>query len=150
MWRGSRAWRHERYSRELYLRCKTALLLVPERAKQRMCLTESLAVDPVFSISFSSVQMFEGTYSPPFYLDLYNFKDGAQDDIFLDSYSSIPPPSPTQREVPTPINHTIPTQSPASTRRRDLVPRTAEEPGVFASLFNSLFSIKAKYTREAF
>ncbi len=26
--------------------------------------------------------MFEGTYTPPLYLDLYNFHDGAQKDIF--------------------------------------------------------------------
>ncbi|KDQ59092.1 hypothetical protein JAAARDRAFT_652144 [Jaapia argillacea MUCL 33604] len=38
--------------------------------------------------------MFEGTYSPPFYTDLYAFFDGSQDDIFQDSYLSIPPPSP--------------------------------------------------------
>ena len=38
--------------------------------------------------------MFEGYYSPPFYTDLYNFKDGAQNDIFIDSYDEIPPPSP--------------------------------------------------------
>jgi len=38
--------------------------------------------------------MFEGTYSPPVYNDLYNFVDGAQDDIFIDSYLSIPNPSP--------------------------------------------------------
>lgn len=38
--------------------------------------------------------MFEGTYSPPVYNDLYNFLDGAQDDIFTDSYVSIPTPSP--------------------------------------------------------
>jgi hypothetical protein len=26
--------------------------------------------------------MLEGTYTPPLYLDLYNFHDGAQNDIF--------------------------------------------------------------------
>lgn len=36
--------------------------------------------------------MFEGTYSPPVYNNLYNFLDGAQDDIFNDSYVSIPEP----------------------------------------------------------
>ena len=45
--------------------------------------------------------MFEGTYAPPFYLDLYNFKGGAQDDIFVDSYATIPPPSPNSTVVPT-------------------------------------------------
>ncbi|THU83384.1 hypothetical protein K435DRAFT_784205 [Dendrothele bispora CBS 962.96] len=38
--------------------------------------------------------MFEGTFAPPFYTDLYNFIDGAQDDIFQDSYESLPDPSP--------------------------------------------------------
>jgi len=28
------------------------------------------------------LQMFEGTYSPPLYNDLYDFKDGAQNYIF--------------------------------------------------------------------
>ena len=48
-------------------------------------------------------QMFEGTYAPPFYTDLYNFKDGAQDDIFVDSYAEIPTPSANQTVVPTPL-----------------------------------------------
>jgi len=38
--------------------------------------------------------MFEGTFSPPVYNDRYNFLDGAQDDIFVDSYVSIPDPAP--------------------------------------------------------
>ncbi|KAI0775034.1 hypothetical protein BD413DRAFT_292056 [Trametes elegans] len=47
--------------------------------------------------------MYEGDYQPPFYNDLYNFLDGAQNDIFEDSYpNGIPPPSPTQTIVPTP------------------------------------------------
>lgn len=47
-------------------------------------------------------QMFEGTYSPPFYTDLYNFLDGPQDDIFADSYhnDSIPQPSENQTALP--------------------------------------------------
>lgn len=48
--------------------------------------------------------MLEGTYSPPFYTDLYNFRDGAQEDIFVDSYSSIPVPSVNQTVVPTPLS----------------------------------------------
>ena len=47
--------------------------------------------------------MFEGEYAPPFYTDLYNFKDGAQNDIFVDSYAAIPPPSADQTAVPTPL-----------------------------------------------
>ena len=38
--------------------------------------------------------MFEGNFSPPVYNDLYNFLDGAQSDIFIDSYVSIPTPAP--------------------------------------------------------
>jgi len=42
----------------------------------------------------SHPQMFEGASTPPVYNDMYNFLDGAQDDIFEDSYSSLPDPSP--------------------------------------------------------
>lgn len=46
--------------------------------------------------------MFEGPFAPPFYTDLYNFRDGAQNDIFVDSYiGSIPTPSPNQTQLPT-------------------------------------------------
>ena len=37
--------------------------------------------------------MFEGYYSPPLYQDLYNFVDGAQNDIFVDSVVTTPLPS---------------------------------------------------------
>ena len=48
--------------------------------------------------------MFEDAFAPPIYTDLYNFKDGAQDDIFQDSYpSGIPAPSPEQTIIPTPV-----------------------------------------------
>lgn len=33
----------------------------------------------------TTIQFFEGTYAPPLYTDLYNFKDGAQNDIFGES-----------------------------------------------------------------
>ncbi|KAF9810031.1 hypothetical protein IEO21_07149 [Rhodonia placenta] len=47
--------------------------------------------------------MFEGTYAPPFYNDLYNFLDGAQEDIFADSYpNGLPSPSPNSTVVPSP------------------------------------------------
>ena len=49
-------------------------------------------------------QMFEGTFSPPEYTDLYNFLDGAQNDIFADSYpNGLPVPGPSQTSIPTPI-----------------------------------------------
>ena len=44
--------------------------------------------------------MFEGEYAPPYYLDLYGFLDGAQDDIFEDSFLSIPTPGPNQTTLP--------------------------------------------------
>ncbi|KAG5338821.1 hypothetical protein C0989_006090 [Termitomyces sp. Mn162] len=43
---------------------------------------------------FTDFQMFEGAFSPPVYNDMYNFLDGAQNDIFVDSYDSLPDPSP--------------------------------------------------------
>jgi hypothetical protein len=81
--------------------------------------------------------MFEGTYSPPFYLDLYNFKDGAQDDIFLDSYTSIPTPSVSQQEVPTPINHTIPQPSSTNTKSQNPVKRMVRHPSVFSAKYRN-------------
>ena len=94
--------------------------------------------------------MFEGTYSPPFYLDLYNYKDGAQDDIFLDSYASIPPPSPTQTEVPTPINHPIPQPTQTNVMNRNSPARMASESYLFGSLFETFLSIRGTYSRDVF
>lgn len=51
--------------------------------------------------------MFEGTYSPPVYNDLYNFADGAQDDIFVDSYLALPTPGPTA-QLPVRAGVTLP------------------------------------------
>lgn len=45
-----------------------------------------------FNSLMAALQMFEGTFSPPVYNNLYNFLDGAQNDIFNDSYISIPEP----------------------------------------------------------
>ncbi|EIN04021.1 hypothetical protein PUNSTDRAFT_146766 [Punctularia strigosozonata HHB-11173 SS5] len=62
------------------------------------------AKQPFYWFQAERNNMFEGTYSPPFYLDLYNFKDGAQNDIFVDSYpNGIPTPSANQTLVPTPF-----------------------------------------------
>ena len=49
--------------------------------------------------------MFEAASAPPFYTDLYNFKDGAQNDIFIDSYARLPTPSPDNTDIPTPLSH---------------------------------------------
>ncbi|EIW57727.1 uncharacterized protein TRAVEDRAFT_65440 [Trametes versicolor FP-101664 SS1] len=59
------------------------------------------AKQPFYWFQAERNNMFEGTYAPPFYTDLYNFKGGAQDDIFIDSYADIPPPSPNSTVVPT-------------------------------------------------
>ncbi|EPQ54007.1 hypothetical protein GLOTRDRAFT_26627, partial [Gloeophyllum trabeum ATCC 11539] len=45
------------------------------------------AKQPLYWLQKERNNMHEGYYSPPFYNDLYNFKEGAQDDIFEDSYS---------------------------------------------------------------
>ncbi|PPQ95450.1 hypothetical protein CVT26_008469 [Gymnopilus dilepis] len=58
------------------------------------------AKTPFYWFNLERNNMFEGTYSPPVYNDLYNFLDGAQDDIFVDSYLSIPDPAPN---APMPI-----------------------------------------------
>ncbi|KAF9223310.1 hypothetical protein BS17DRAFT_808781 [Gyrodon lividus] len=58
------------------------------------------AKQPFYWFQAQQNNMFEGTYSPPFYTDLYNFKDGAQNDIFQDSYLSVPAPGPNQTALP--------------------------------------------------
>ncbi|KAI0648926.1 hypothetical protein C8Q79DRAFT_905062 [Trametes meyenii] len=63
------------------------------------------AKQPLYWLQKERNNMFEDYYAPPFYNDLYNFRDGAQDDIFEDSYpDGIPQPSPEQTIVPTPVN----------------------------------------------
>lgn len=60
-------------------------------------------------------QMFEGDFAPPFYTDLYNFLDGAQNDIFEDSYiGPIPTPGPNQTLLPQLAQILQGTPSPAS------------------------------------
>lgn len=52
------------------------------------------AKQPLYWLQAERNNVFEGDHSPPVYNDRYNFLDGAQDDIFIDSYESIPDPSP--------------------------------------------------------
>ncbi|KAF5341365.1 hypothetical protein D9758_012288 [Tetrapyrgos nigripes] len=52
------------------------------------------AKQPFYWFQKEGNNMFEDTYGPPIYTDLYNFLDGAQDDIFEDSYEELPDPSP--------------------------------------------------------
>jgi len=60
------------------------------------------AKQPFYWFQIERNNMFEGPFAPPFYTDLYNFRDGAQNDIFVDSYiGSIPTPSPNQTQLPT-------------------------------------------------
>ena len=51
--------------------------------------------------------MFEGSFSPPVYHELYNFIEGSQDDIFEDSYISLPDPAPN---APLPVLRDITNQ----------------------------------------
>lgn len=101
-------------------------------------------------MSFQPVQMFEDTYAPPVYLDLYNFGDGAQDDIFLDSYAFIPTPSPNQGEVPTPANQSVLQPSPTDTADRSSTVKTVREPSILDYSFKALFFIVALYTGDVF
>ena len=71
--------------------------------------------------------MNEGTFSPPVYTDLYNFRDGAQDDIFQNSYDSIPAPSPNQTDIPK-LN-----TSPGGTGMPVLPPSSSTSPSVISS-----------------
>ncbi|KAG6830510.1 hypothetical protein H0H92_000351 [Tricholoma furcatifolium] len=52
------------------------------------------AKQPIYWFQAEQNTMFEGAFSPPVYNDLYNFLDGAQNDIFIDSYATLPDPSP--------------------------------------------------------
>src|SRR5712691_5567115 len=55
--------------------------------------------------------MFEDYYSPPLYLDLYNFGNGAQDDIFENSVvTTLPHYSSTGRSTASPIPNILNTQ----------------------------------------
>ncbi|OSC99905.1 hypothetical protein PYCCODRAFT_1372210 [Trametes coccinea BRFM310] len=63
------------------------------------------AKQPLYWLQKEGNNEFDDYIAPPFYNDLYNFKDGAQNDIFVDSYpDGIPDPSPEQTIVPTPVN----------------------------------------------
>ena len=50
------------------------------------------AKSPLYWLQKERCNMFEGYYSPPLYQDLYNFRNGAQNDIFEDSVIATPPP----------------------------------------------------------
>lgn len=67
------------------------------------------AKQPFYWKQLERNNVFEGDHSPPVYNDLYNFLDGAQDDIFQDSYESLPVPAPT---APVPVLRQAPSPSP--------------------------------------
>jgi len=79
--------------------------------------------------------MFEDTFAPPFYNDLYDFLDGAQNDIFQDSYvGSIPTPGPNQTALPV-LAQNLPNgpsstsaSTPSSTSSNGLNPSTSTVP----------------------
>ncbi|KAF6759800.1 hypothetical protein DFP72DRAFT_843931 [Ephemerocybe angulata] len=58
------------------------------------------AKQPFYWLQAERNNVFEGEHSPPVYNDLYNFSDGAQVDIFEDSYDSLPDPAPN---APVPV-----------------------------------------------
>ncbi|KAJ3978495.1 hypothetical protein F5890DRAFT_1597425 [Lentinula detonsa] len=68
----------------------------PEFGKELASLSNCTysAKQPLYWFQAENNMMFEGAHAPPFYTDLYNFIDGAQNDIFEDSYIQIPTPSP--------------------------------------------------------
>lgn len=68
--------------------------------------------------------MFEGERAPPFYMDLYNFKDGAQNDIFIDSYAELPTPTPNNTIIPAllPHDNNSSSSSPASSEGNNTSP----------------------------
>ncbi|KAJ7163891.1 hypothetical protein C8R43DRAFT_989108 [Mycena crocata] len=73
------------------------------------------AKQPLYWFQKERNNMFEGTYAPPIYTDLYEFRDGAQEDIFEDSYAFLPDPSPA---APLPVlNTTLLTRRSALMRR---------------------------------
>lgn len=78
--------------------------------------------------------MFEGTYSPPVYNDRYNFLDGAQDDIFVDSYLSIPNPAPN---AAMPILADVSAKNPIPTSSNNNNSTTAPKAKACASKANS-------------
>ncbi|KAF8896670.1 hypothetical protein BD779DRAFT_602263 [Infundibulicybe gibba] len=69
------------------------------------------AKQPFYWFNKEQNNMFEGAFSPPIYKDLYNFVDGAQNDIFVDSYSSLPDPAPN---AAMPVLADVPNGAPSS------------------------------------
>ncbi|KXN89494.1 hypothetical protein AN958_05656, partial [Leucoagaricus sp. SymC.cos] len=69
------------------------------------------AKQPFYWLNDNS-NMFEGDHSPPVYNDLYNFADGPQDDIFMDSYAEKPAPGivaplPAFADLPSIVKHLL-------------------------------------------
>lgn len=95
--------------------------------------------------------MFEGTPAPLFYLDLYNFLDGAQNDTFKDSYITTPGPNQTvlcllnqAARYPGQVSNFLTVMQPQSTRRvnyRIGAPRGVNTPfyPFYATSFFDLF-----------
>ncbi|EAU85153.1 hypothetical protein CC1G_06169 [Coprinopsis cinerea okayama7 len=64
------------------------------------------AKTPFYWVQAERNNMFEGPHSPPVYNDLYGFSNGAQDDIFEDSYITSPLPEPAPG-APVPVLRTV-------------------------------------------
>lgn len=71
------------------------------------------AKTPMYWYQTEGNNMFEGTYAPPLYLDLYGFAQGAQNDIF-DGSASTPVATNSATAVPTTSKATAPTTSQAA------------------------------------
>ncbi|KAG5645302.1 hypothetical protein DXG03_006491 [Asterophora parasitica] len=73
------------------------------------------AKQPFYWKNLERNNMFEAKETPPVYNDLYNFLDGAQDDIFEDSYNgTLPDPSPV---APVPVLAEVPELPPVAQRQ---------------------------------
>lgn len=99
------------------------------------------AKQPFYWFQLEQNNMFEGTYSPPRYTDMYNFKDGAQDDIFENSYpNGIPPPSPNSTVVPTPVPFNAAVPAPTSSSSASSISSTGSSQTHSTGTASSLLS----------
>jgi hypothetical protein len=81
------------------------------------------AKQPLYWLNDNS-NMFEGEQAPPVYNDLYNFADGAQNDIFEGSYKNLPQPG-------------VIAALPVLARDEDLLLRPLKSDECFSNMFTS-------------
>jgi hypothetical protein len=73
------------------------------------------AKQPLYWYQKERNNMFEGTYTPPLYNDLYHFLDGAQNDIFENSTSPDPAAPASANLIANPTQTSSHTSTPAAT-----------------------------------